>query len=277
MKWRRLILLFSALFFLWGLTCQAKCPPWSGPPLSPPAPPPQPSPSPTPSPSPIPIPAPSPEPPRIPICGDGHITPPEECDPSANPTGCKGDTSCDKNCRCVKIQITPVCGDGYITPPEECDPYWPVSYCGCKSDERCDKNCKCIKVQITPQCGDSLITPPEQCDPKSQLSNYGCGPNEICSGCKCLIAPPTVEPVICGDKKVSGNEQCDPTARPTGCKDDERCNQNCKCIKVQITPIIEDDACSPPGGNSTSDCQCPPGYICNPDSLEADQMGCVPE
>ena len=64
-----------------------------------------------------------------PFCGDGVITPPEQCEANADcPAGiCV-------NCQCVD----PFCGDGIITPPEECE-----ADTDCMDGESCI-NCECI-------------------------------------------------------------------------------------------------------------------------------------
>ncbi len=61
-----------------------------------------------------------------PVCGDGIVQPPEQCDPpgsfcrgGCNPaTGICVDISCTPDCTCPP----PVCGDGVIDPSEFCDP-----------------------------------------------------------------------------------------------------------------------------------------------------------
>jgi hypothetical protein len=316
MKLQHLVLIVLALFVLSG----CPWPPPSSENLSPLSPPPSsttPSPMPTPHSDSTPSPAPTPYPTT---CGNGSLDMGEECDATARPTGCKDDERCNDYCTCVKVQITPECGDGLITAPEQCDPKSQLSNYGCGPGEMCS-GCRCEVAPPTYEsmvCGDGKVTGIEECDPVARPT--GCADDERCdSYCKCVKVQITPG---CGDGKVTGTEECDPTARPTGCADDERCDSYCKCVKVQITPecgdgkitppeqcdpgsastssvcgpdgvcsgcvcvktevqhtICGDGACLPPQESCwscPSDCMCPDGYECNPDSLNADGRGCVP-
>lgn len=88
--------------------------------------------------------------------GKVDTDPKEECDPSAQPTGCGEMESCTKDCKCVKMKATPICGDGYITKPEEeCDPA--AKPIGCAANEEC-VGCKC-KAKATPPTSPSTGIP----------------------------------------------------------------------------------------------------------------------
>ncbi|RLG70937.1 MAG: hypothetical protein DRO11_05360, partial [Methanobacteriota archaeon] len=148
---------------------------------APPSPPPV---TPTPPEAPIPPQEGPPEesPTEEPVCGDGHISKREECDPTADPTGCPPEKVCNNNCECVpRPQVTPRCGDGYISKPkEECDPK--AKPTGCKPDEECVA-CKCKKKEEAPPSPPPVTpTPPEAPIPPQE------GPPE---------ESPTEEPV-CG-------------------------------------------------------------------------------
>ena len=65
--------------------------------------------------------------PNAPICGDGVVILPEECD-DGNTTDGDG---CSSTCRVEPAQ--PICGDGTRTPPEQCDDGNTTSGDGCSS------------------------------------------------------------------------------------------------------------------------------------------------
>jgi hypothetical protein len=46
--------------------------------------------------------------PEGPVCGNGLVEPPEQCD--------------DTSARCASCRVSPVCGDGIVDPPEQCEP-----------------------------------------------------------------------------------------------------------------------------------------------------------
>jgi hypothetical protein len=86
------------------------------------------------------------------FCGDGTVTPPEQCDPPGS-VSCPDAQTCNADCTCPP----PVCGNGVVAPPEQCDP--PGSTC--PDGQACRADCTCPP----PICGNSIVTPPEQCDP----------------------------------------------------------------------------------------------------------------
>jgi cysteine-rich repeat protein len=114
------------------------------------------------------------------LCGDGIVTPPEECD-DGNVTAGDG---CEPNCRftCVSTDPTRDCA-----PPDPCDgagacndathtctpgPPLPAgAWCGpmnayCKSG-----------VCTVPVCGNGVVEPGEQCDDGNQTAGDGCDPD----------------------------------------------------------------------------------------------------
>jgi hypothetical protein len=56
----------------------------------------------------------------FPVCGDGTVTTPENCEIDEDCSAFGPEARCD-GCNCTNY-----CGDGLITPPEECDPAWPL-------------------------------------------------------------------------------------------------------------------------------------------------------
>jgi hypothetical protein len=74
-------------------------------------------------------------------CGNGKIEGDrdEECDPAADPNGCKEGELCLVDCTCFSLDP---CGDGTVDEPdEECDPASEPT--GCDEGETCNEECVC--------------------------------------------------------------------------------------------------------------------------------------
>jgi fibro-slime domain-containing protein len=142
-----------------------------------------------------------------PICGDGILSPGEQCDDGSNVGGygkCQPD--------CVR---GPYCGDGVVNGPETCDDGKNVSAYGTTG---CAPGCV-----TPPRCGDGQVQPVfgETCDDGANDGSYG--------GCSstCQFGP------RCGDGSVNGPagaEECDDGANDgsynncaPGCKLGPRC------------------------------------------------------
>jgi hypothetical protein len=113
-------------------------------------------------------------PPRF--CGDGLVTPPEQCDPPGA-TQCPDSQACSASCTCPP----PICGNGIVTSPEQCDPPGAIQ---CPDSQACNADCTCP----APICGNGVVTPPEQCDPPGSLTCPGgkaCGQNCTCAPSPC--------------------------------------------------------------------------------------------
>src|SRR4029453_14598640 len=63
-----------------------------------------------------------------PLCGDGMLQPPEQCDDGNQVDG----DGCDSNC--TLTPTPPPCGDGAVQPPEQCDDGNAIDGDGCDSD-----------------------------------------------------------------------------------------------------------------------------------------------
>jgi hypothetical protein len=75
---------------------------------------------------------------RIPVCGDGDITPGEQCDPATFPNGCGFGQVCHPDfCFCTFSG----CGNGIIDFGEDCD--FNAFPDGCSFAEFCDSGCGC--------------------------------------------------------------------------------------------------------------------------------------
>jgi cysteine-rich repeat protein len=111
-----------------------------------------------------------------PICGDGIVEEPEECDlGELNDTGMYCTGECTSN----------VCGDGYVGPGEACD------------DGNLDNGDLCTSECGPASCGDGKLQGGEQCDAGKDNSETGA----------CL---PSCQLATCGDLFIqAGVETCD--------------------------------------------------------------------
>jgi cysteine-rich repeat protein len=121
-----------------------------------------------------------------PSCGDGHITPPEQCDDGNTVNG----DGCDVNCR------DSGCGNGAKAPTEECDDGNLID------GDNCDSDC------TSTRCGNGIKTGGEACDDGNQTNNDGCDNN-------CTFPS-------CGNDVVDSSEECDDgnTVANDGCQPD---------------------------------------------------------
>lgn len=89
-----------------------------------------------------------------PVCGDGTVEPPEECD-DGNVTAEDG---------CSPLCISEFCGDGILQSGlgEQCDDQNSVNGDGCRSD---------CTIEL---CGDGILDPSEECDDSNTNPGDGC-------------------------------------------------------------------------------------------------------
>lgn len=99
--------------------------------------------------------------PAVAICGDGIVTPPEECDDSAG-------NSCASPCnnKCQNQTPEQTCGNGVLNSGEGCDD-------GNVTDgDACSATCA---LEVTgPLCGNGVLETPEVCDDSNTTSEDGC-------------------------------------------------------------------------------------------------------
>jgi cysteine-rich repeat protein len=136
------------------------------------------------------------------VCGDGFVTPPEECDDGSK-NGAAGD-GCNVSCMFVCVSTdpsrdcastNPCVGAGtcdatthVCTPGTTATDGTPCSPGGDAGTGDICKSGTCTSAL----CGDGKIEPPETCDPPNGTT---------CDG--------TCQTIACGDGKVGGVEQCD--------------------------------------------------------------------
>lgn len=185
-------------------------------------------------------------PPTGAVCGDGHVTPPEECDPPAAP-------ACSARCTVLRG----ACGDRKVDPGEQCDPPdgWACS-AGCQrmscgdgavqAPEQCDPpGPGCTQTCRRVRCGDGILQGLEECDPP-ELDTW-------CSA-QCLRRNPAE---ACGDGRVDSDlgEECDPPGFASNCGDDCK-RPTCGDGRVSGGEQCEQGASRP---GECSNCQYAPG------------------
>ncbi|MGB5522898.1 MAG: DUF4215 domain-containing protein [Polyangiales bacterium] len=217
---------------------------------------------------------------RTGVCGDGFLTPPEQCEDGnlIDGDGCSS--------ACV-VEVPPTCGDGNTDPGEECDDANLLDADGCTSScmlelcgdgvvnnngaEACEPpntalcadNCA-VRAAL---CGDGFRTPPEECEDSNSADGDGCT-----SSC-------TVE--FCGDGIVNDNgvEACEPPGTTL-------CTDTCtlrvpQCGDGLLTPpeqcedgnLVDSDGCTSScmvefcgdgavNNNGAEDCEPPGTPVC---------------
>jgi len=247
----------------------------------------------------------------LPVCGDGMIEPPEQCennadctDPGAEciPPGQPGECMCSVGCgnnvidpgeecdgtaddvcpgRCLPpgdpMECTcSDCGDGTIEPPEDCE-----TNADCTTGSDCDPvTCMCSAV-----CGDDVTDPGEECDGSDDSACPGqCFPPGDPNECMCPV---------CGDGVVTDPEECetnadctDPGTECISPGDPDECICGGPCGDNVVDPGEEcdgtDDSACPgqcfPAGDPL-ECMCPvcgDGVITSPEECEVDADCTVP-
>jgi fibro-slime domain-containing protein len=213
----------------------------------------------------------------IPICGNGVVTPPEQCDNGTN--NGTGYGKCQTNCT-----WGPYCGDAVVNGPEQCDngvndtAYSLTKQSGCApgcilppycgdgivqsiDGEACDLGTAmntggyngCTSTcQRAGFCGDGIVqNPPEQCDDGKNDGTYG-----TC-GVGCVLGP------RCGDGIVqSGFEACDDGAK-NGTPGDP-CSANCQNVGTCGDGVVEPPEQCDDGMNLGGYGKCAPGCVLGP-------------
>ncbi len=143
-------------------------------------------------------------------CGDGVVTPDEECDDGDDNVSV-GATAAEKYNKCTTAcNLGPYCGDGNDDPEEDCDNGNNRSGYGDTTPGACAPGCVPV-----PECGDEIINGSEECD-----LGAANGDDDGYDGCtdSCEVGP------RCGDGVENGTETCD-----DGVNDGsyESCSSNC--------------------------------------------------
>ncbi len=192
--------------------------------------------------------------PTTPVCGDGIVEFPEECDTAipagqqgACPTSCTttdpcnpstltnagtctaacvntpitqckgGDGCCPDGCNILSDTDCPAaCGDGVVTAPETCDKAIPAGQPGA-CPTTCDDGIACTK--------DTMTGSADQCNVVcSHQAITQCINDDGCCPAGCSIKNDNDCSTRCGDDVVSTGETCDPPSScPTSCDDGNKC------------------------------------------------------
>ncbi len=216
-----------------------------------------------------------------PVCGDGRLTPPEECDDGRRQDG----DGCSAQCRLERCNADTdcpdgTCGGGICRPPE------------CTYDEDCPGNLLCRNNRCVPRC-----TQDGQCGINQQCRNGDCvtpcrtdaqcPTGELCENGVCRdpacdtdsdCASGMCQGGRCTDPECQGDQDCDPgefcrnnRCRATcasdrdcpggqcvrgvcGRREDDRCTVNDECA----AGLCLNGRCAP----CQSHVQCGPGRLC---------------
>jgi cysteine-rich repeat protein len=162
-----------------------------------------------------------------PVCGDGIVTAPEECDDGVN----DGTRGCNSHCLfvCVSTDTTRNCTSGtFCAGIPACNDS--THLCTKPLPEPdgtpCGSDMTCRSAQCLPDfCGDGHLDSGEQCDP----------PDGVTCDSNC-------QRIVCGDGKRGGQEQCDDgnTANLDGC--DSHCRFEEAQRSTSVTMLFGTDS-----------------------------------
>jgi len=138
-----------------------------------------------------------------PLCGNGIVDAPEECDDGNHING----DGCDNNCTVSR------CGNGIVAGTEVCDDGNNINGDGC------DSNC------TIPGCGNGIVDAGEECDDGNQMSGDGCDNN-------CTVSR-------CGNGIIAGIEACDDGNNIDG----DGCDSNCTIPGCRNGIVDGNEAC----------------------------------
>ncbi len=206
-------------------------------------------------------------------CGDGAISPREECDDgnTANGDGCSATCGIEAGYGCAGAPSTcaRTCGNGNLNPGEQCDDGNTTNGDGCNASCRVESGYACPTPgqACVATCGNGVLNPGEQCDDGNVFSSDGCSAScRIETGYACTGAPSTCAP-LCGNGVLDPGELCD----------DGNTNMNDGCSNACTLELGY--ACATPGqpcaktcGNGTVD----PGELCDDGNLTSGD-GCTTE
>jgi fibro-slime domain-containing protein len=148
------------------------------------------------------------------ICGNGEVTPSEQCDDGAKlpGDGCSAACTVEAGWRCSSAGCSPICGDGLKVGGETCDDGARVSGDGCSASCTVEPFYACTGqpsvCTSTISCGNGKVEPGEICDPPG---TDGCE-----AGCK-SFSPDVGGGAVCSNSLIELGETCDPPMVGSGC------------------------------------------------------------
>jgi cysteine-rich repeat protein len=218
-------------------------------------------------------------------CGDGIVTPDEECEPPGTP-------SCDAQCH----RIRPGCGNAVLDEGEECEDGNAKGGDGCSADcrteacgnsridsgedceppgtPRCSAACRVLPLAA---CGNGIREPGEECEDGNAEGGDGCGstcsieacgngriefgetcepPSSDSCNVRCQLIPAATRRGACGNGIAEPDEECD----DGNTLDADGCSGGCElevCGNGRLDPA---ELCEPPD-TATCDNRCYPRIV----------------
>ena len=211
----------------------------------------------------------------VPICGDGIVILPEECDDNNTviDDGCRDDCMIEEGFSCENATTgssfsvcVPVCGDRRLILPEECDDNNTMNGDGCGSNCTIEEGFACDTIVgpvfnfsvCSPVCGDRRLVFPEECDDNNTINGDGCGndcriePGFTCDTMVDIMTPFSLSVCgpVCGDGRVVISEECDDnnTMNGDGCGSDCMIEEGFAC-DTMVGPVLNFSVCVPVCGD----------------------------
>ena len=252
-----------------------------------------------------------------PRCGDGVLSPGEECDDgdTSNGDGCSSgcmterplwqcNDICDESstlwfalpCTAEPSFCTPICGDGHVISPEQCDDGNSDSFDGCSDSCQREAGYNCspgepsICTPLPAVCGNHVLEPPEECDDRHNSDNGECKTNctlnvpgdgkthtgvETCdNGGRCVGGPIAGEPCTVVGTTDAATEECGGgrcrsgdgalACVCTGCPDDgQDCTDDTDCTSGGRCEPVRNAQCDPNGQSPCGNGYRAPGEECD--------------
>ncbi|RKI75124.1 DUF4215 domain-containing protein [Corallococcus sp. AB049A] len=206
-------------------------------------------------------------------CGDGAISPREECDDgnTANNDGCSATCGIEPGHGCAGAPSTcaKTCGNGNLNPGEQCDDGNTNANDGCNASCRVEAGYSCPTPgqACVASCGNGAIDAGEQCDDNNVFGSDGCSAScRIETGYSCSGAPSVCAP-LCGNGVLNPGELCDDgnTNLNDGCS-------NACTLELGYACATPGQPCAKTCGNGNVD----PGELCDDGNLTSGD-GCATE
>ena len=219
-----------------------------------------------------------------PVCGDGFVTPDEECDDGTvgievdpDPEDLIVNTASPQYNRCTtSCELGPYCGDSTTSDGEACDNGTNLSGYGETGVNACAPGC-----ETPPNCGDGTINGSEECD----LGDASHGNGNTADGYDGCTTSCTIGG-FCGDGLEQGGEDCDDGANDgsygsctADCQDGPDCGdgtvqsewgEECDPLDPQTGSLCASD-CRLKCGNGTVDM----GETCDDGINDGSYAGCT--
>ncbi|QSQ13154.1 DUF4215 domain-containing protein [Myxococcus landrumensis] len=216
-------------------------------------------------------------------CGDGAVSPREECDDgnTANNDGCSASCGIEPGYGCAgsPSSCARTCGNGQLNAGEQCDDGNTTAGDGCNASCRVESGhaCPTPGQACVATCGNGQLNAGEQCDDGNTLGSDGCSAAcRIESGYECSGAPSACAP-LCGNGQLNPGELCDDgnTNMGDGCSvactlelgascptPGQACVNTCGNGVVNPGEQCDDGNLNPNDGCAT-ECRVEPGYACS--------------